>query len=228
MQPIENRNLSSEQPASAWLQLLHLADSALPIGAMSHSFGLESLAAEAGLAPDGLEAFFSDWIGSAGRLEAAFCLLAASITDEDQWYDLNMQLSSFKPARESRDASLRLGKRFLALAASLTGEAALGIAGDAHLATAFGRVGDALSMHPVMVASAYLHQGLFGAISACQRLLPLGQSAAMRLLWALKPEIVEAVEQASRASLDDLWNLQPMLEIASMRHPHLATRLFIS
>jgi urease accessory protein len=79
-----------------------------------------------------------------------------------------------------------------------------------------------------MVAAGYLHQTLFGAISACQRLLPFGQSAAMRLLWNLKPQIAEAVEQAHTATLEDLWNIQPALDIASMRHPQLTTRLFIS
>jgi urease accessory protein len=121
-----------------------------------------------------------------------------------------------------------LGKRFLALAAGLIERPSLERQGDVHLATAFGLAGAALDMEPAMVASAYLHQTIFGAISACQRLMPLGQSSAMRLLWALKPGMIEAVEAAGTATNEGLWNLQPMLEIASMRHPHLTTRLFIS
>jgi urease accessory protein len=214
--------------AVQWLQLLHLADSALPIGAAAHSFGVESLTAESGLTADGLEDFFSQWLSGAGKTEAAFCLWASRAVNDAECTALNAQLSSFKPARESRDASLRLGKRFLALAANISGQQSLGFAGDCHLAIAFGYTGAALNLDAEIVAAAYLHQALFGAVSACQRLLPLGQSAATRLLWALKPQIAKTVDEAAAASIEDLWNIQPMLEIASLRHPQLTTRLFIS
>jgi urease accessory protein len=212
----------------AWLQLLQLADSALPIGAAAHSFGIESLVAESGLSELGLHGFFSGWLSGTGRLEAAFCLRASAVTNQQEWELLNTDLSSFKPARESREASLRLGKRFLALAAGLIRQPGLERRGDAHLATAFGLSGAALDLRPSLVAAAYLHQAVFGAISVCQRLLPFGQSSAMQLLWRLKADIVQTVETAATATNDELWNPQPMLEIASMRHPHLSTRLFIS
>ena len=212
----------------SWLQLLHLADSALPIGAAAHSFGIESLVAESGLSEVGLHGFFSGWLSGTGRLEAAFCLRASAVTNQQEWELLNTDLSSFKPARESREASLRLGKRFLALAAGLIHQPNLEYRGDAHLATAFGLAGAALNLEPSLVAAAYLHQAVFGAISVCQRLLPFGQSSAMQLLWMLKADMMQAVEKAATAINDELWNSQPMLEIASMRHPHLTTRLFIS
>jgi urease accessory protein len=219
------------------LRLLHLADSALPIGAMAHSFGIEGLVAEAGLRVEDLPSFFLQWLHSSGRLEAAFCHRAAEATCQDEWVRLNQQMSAFKIAAESREASLRLGKRFQALAATLiTGthdrrqvvDARLAFSGDVHLATAFGLTGSILEIENEAVAGAYLHQALYGAISACQRLLPFGQSAAMKLLWELKPTILEIARESSYSKFDDLWNLQPMLEITSMRHPHLETRLFIS
>jgi urease accessory protein len=228
MQTAVVHNSSQASSAVAWLQLLHLADSALPIGALAHSFGIETLVAEVGLSEADLPAFFAAWLSGTGCIEASFCLRASATDNQQEWQSLNIELSSFKPARESREASLRLGKRFLALAAGLIERPSLERQGDVHLATAFGLAGAALDMEPAMVASAYLHQTIFGAISACQRLMPLGQFSAMRLLWALKPGMIEAVEAAGTATNEGLWNLQPMLEIASMRHPHLTTRLFIS
>ena len=172
---------------TAWMELLHLADSALPIGGQAHSFGIESLVAEAGLTEKDLKPFFSEWLHGTGLTEAAFCIRAHAARSEDEWHDLNRELSALKPARESREASLRLGRRFLSLAAALIPNGTLSVQGDAHLAASFGLVGCALGVAPALIAAAFLHQTLFSAISACQRLLPLGQTRAMHLLWALKP-----------------------------------------
>jgi len=212
----------------AQLQLLHLADSALPVGGMSHSFGLETMIAELGLQVPDLPVFFSDWLAGAGLLEAVFCMRAWPVDDAETWSRLNAELTARKPARESRDASLALGRRFLRLASSLIVDARLALPGPAHMATAFGMVSGALGIDRAAGASACLHQSLYGAISACQRLLPLGQSAAAALLWELKPRILQAVADAADRDPDDIWNPQPLLEIASMRHPRLSTRLFIS
>ena len=58
--------------ALRFLELLHLADSALPVGAAAHSFGLEALVAENGLEVADLFAFFADYLEEAARLEAVF------------------------------------------------------------------------------------------------------------------------------------------------------------
>ncbi len=212
----------------AQLRLLHLADSALPVGAMSHSFGLEGMAAEHGLRAADLPEFFRGWLAGAGAVEAAFCMRAWEIRDPDPWCVLNSDLTARKPTRESRDASLSLGRRFLRLAASLMDDARLAMPGPAHFATAFGLVGGALGIPRAACAAAFLHQSLYGAVSACQRLLPFGQSSAAALLWELKPRILSVVADTAGREPDDLWNPQPMLEMASMRHPRLSTRLFIS
>jgi urease accessory protein len=221
-------NSPNDSMLIAWLQLMHLADSALPIGGLAHSFGVETLVEEAGLAEPALQHFFSEWLHGTGHTEAAFCIRAHTVQDQESWQSLNLELSALKLARESREASLRLGRRFLSLAASLIADPRLHLRGEAHLATAFGLVGSTISLSPAIVCAALLHQTLFGAVSACQRLLPFGQTRAMHLLWSLKPQMSQVIQAALTSDPTDLWNLQPMLEIASMRHPHLGTRLFIS
>ncbi len=58
------------------LRLLHLADSAFPIGATAHSFGLETLTATGMLTPQSLHQFFSDLLWETGQMEAVFGRLA--------------------------------------------------------------------------------------------------------------------------------------------------------
>ena len=85
-----------------------------------------------------------------------------------------------------------------------------------------GAAGEAFGVPARPVVQAYLHQSVTGLVSACQRLIPLGQSAAARILWNLKPAIV----QASHAK--EVSCFSPYLDLASMRHDLLETRLFIS
>jgi len=121
-----------------------------------------------------------------------------------------------------------MGRRFLRLANSLINDRRLAMPGPAHYATSFGLVSGVLGIPRRESAAALLHQSLYGAISACQRLLPLGQSAAAALLWEIKPRLLRVAACALHQERDDIWNPQPMLEVASMRHPRLSTRLFIS
>jgi urease accessory protein len=175
-----------------------------------------------------------------GALEAAFCWAAYQVGAEkaafDRWLDLNIRLDALKMARESRAASTTLGRRLLQLALDLEQSGVLREAWQAarqnkvgvHHCTAFGLVGGALDLGEETTTLAYLQQTLTGLISACQRLMPLGQSAAMGILWNLKPAIVEAVSRSQGLGIDDLAAFTPLVDVASMRHPGLTTRLFIS
>jgi urease accessory protein len=235
----------------AELRLLHLADSALPIGGLAHSFGLESLVAAELVGVQELPEFLHGFLEEAGFLEAVFCregfrLGSASRVGElredriesfaHDWLALNERLSAMKPARESRSGSASLGRNFLAAVGGLGDFAvvreAQRVSKDAggliHHSVAFGLGSGALEFEANRTVLAFLHSCAASLVSACQRLLPLGQSAATRILWELKPAIVETMQQSTGCSVENAWCFMPLLDWGGMEHPALTTRLFIS
>jgi UreF len=95
-----------------FLQLLHLADSALPVGSAAHSFGLESLVVENGLEAPGLLTFFETYLEETGQLDAVFVYAGFDTSSSEEWRHLNQQLSAMKAARETREASFVWGSAF--------------------------------------------------------------------------------------------------------------------
>lgn len=225
------------------LQLLQLADSALPVGSVSHSFGLEALVFDEDIeynaldCPASLRGYLEDSLSESLLVDAVFCreaharALQGGSNVESRVRDLNRQTSALRLARESREASLTLGRRFAALAAALhPGPALSALASleELHHSVAFGYTFGILAIDPHLTVSAFLHQSVLNIISAAQRLLPLGQIQANRIAWDLKPAMLEAVELSGNISPSIVCSFAHLPEMASMRHPCLPTRLFVS
>jgi urease accessory protein len=225
----------------AKLKLLHLTDSALPIGALAHSFGLETLVARELLEVANLPEFLRGFLEEAGFLEAVFCREGWRLSQGGEnfardWLLLNERLSAMKTARESRSASASLGRNFLTAVAAVEDsslvraglQASRESPGLIHHSIAFGLAGGVLRNSQTQTVLAYLHQSIASLVSACQRLLPLGQNAATRILWELKPAMIETSSRSANCALDAAACFMPLLDWGTMEHPVLMTRLFIS
>ena len=227
----------------AQLRLLHLADTALPIGSLSHSFGLETLAANDILTVADLPNFLAGFVRESAMLDAVACRSAfrlirssAESFPVSSWLELNDHLSALKPARESRAGSAALGRNFLQTVLALEEQPVLREAFESarssgtliHHSTAFGLVSAILELEEAPATLAFIHQLAAHLVSCCQRLMPLGQTAAGRILWNVKPVIAEVVNRSANLHLSDVSSFVPLLDWGAMEHPALSTRLFIS
>ena len=230
-------------PPLSLLGLLQFADSALPIGGAAHSFGLESLVSAGLLESDGVEQFLVYYLEEAGALEASYCAASCKLGrhgfdagSAPRWFTWNRELGARKLARESREASGAVGRRFLTLAVRVSGipaladalERASSLGIELHLAPCFGLVAGIMNIDPELSACAYLQQSATTLVSCCQRLLPLGQTRAHEILWDLKPALIAAGKRGSATRPELMACFTPLLDVASARHATLHTRLFIS
>ena len=177
-------------------------------------------------------------------MEAVFCGAAFWLGVDagrkfsiERWLELNIRLGALKPARESRAGSAALGRNFLTTVLALAELPVLREALDAakrppataiHHSLAFGLVSGALGFDEDRAVLAYLHQSAANLVSACQRLLPLGQTDAARILWNLKPVMIETAARSAAADPESVSCFMPLLDWGAMEHPALSTRLFVS
>lgn len=232
------------------LDLLQLADSALPIGAQSHSFGLETLVADGVLTVANLEPFFHDYVTTVMPLDLLGCRAAYAFVPVDMnnltwderaaqdWLMLNQRLAALRSAREMRAASAVVGRHFLMLVAEMSQQpllfqalqSAKAAGVECHHAAAFGLASGCLAIDLDAALLAYGQQTVTSLLAAMQKVLPLGQRRVASIRWNMKRSLLAAVA----ASRERDWrttlvpNFAPMLEIASMRHSSLNVRLFIS
>ncbi len=217
------------------LQLMQLSDSAVPIGGAAHSFGLEGLAECGAVEANSLELLLHGFLHEQGLLEASYCRAAYAAGERRENVEgLGRMLSAQKLARESRDASVVLGRRLLGLCCQVLSEenadalAAAFLKADTHHAVVFGYIGALLAFDADQTVAAFLQQSVAALVSAAQRLMPVGQKQAVAALWMMKEELVKVSRESATQDYRTVGIFMPLMEIASMRHPRLETRLFLS
>ncbi|MEM7798804.1 MAG: urease accessory UreF family protein [Chloroflexota bacterium] len=217
------------------LNLLQIADSALPIGGVAHSFGLETLVAEGYVNVDTLEGYLAQILLHSGLQEGWGCRQGhqlGQLEDEKrfdrEWRAVNETLSALRPAHELRSASSKIGRRLLQLIGQIEPYQKIQLAwqtNETHQAPVFGLIGSLLEIEQDAIVTVYLQQMIKTQVAAAQKLLPLGQNQATQIVWRLKP----IIEKSASKIRDEMPAAFPGLtEMAALRHPHLPTRLFIS
>ena len=220
------------------LTLLQLTNSFFPTGAFAHSFGLETyVQREFVNDPETFEMFLRSTLHHGFRNSDAVAIgLTYKATEIGGVVDLDARLTAMKVARESREGSIKIGKQFLRNTAILKrnrilDEYAEGVrlgtcAG--HHAIAYGLVTSAAKIDLFSAILGYLHAHVVGQVSAAVRLIPLKPTDGQGIIDAIRPDLIDIARFAEGADIDDLSGFTPGLDIRSMQHERLYSRLFIS
>ena len=251
----------TDTPAPQWgevagwqLPLAQLCDSALPTGAFSHSFGLETYICEGVV--DG-EASFVSWLRALVSTQLTFSeglglRLAFEAVAADDWEaiaHLDALLVAQAVPIQVRRAGVTMGRRMLTIAhlalegtdggrllsryAALVDTGNAGDTGDtggcrSHPAIVLAIAGYALGAPPAAVAAAYLQSSVISLTQNAVRAIPLGQDAGQRAIASVRGDVRAAVRRIGGLDEMDLGAAAPGIEISQMRHERQRARMFMS
>lgn len=242
------------EPAGWQLPLAQLCDSALPTGAFSHSFGLETYIYEGVV--DG-EASFVSWLRALVSTQLTFSeglglRLAFEAVAADDWEaiaHLDALLVAQAVPLQVRRAGVTMGRRMLTIArlalegtdggrllsryAALMDTGNAGDTGDtggcrSHPAIVLAIAGYALEAPPPAVAAAYLQSSVISLTQNAVRAIPLGQDAGQRAIASVRGDVRAAVRRIGGLDETDLGAAAPGIEISQMRHERQRARMFMS
>ncbi len=74
----------------------------------------------------------------------------------------------------------------------------------------------------------YLYSVVAGWVAVAVRLVPLGQMEGQRLLFDLTSHLGDIMQRYGDLNPEDTWSNMPALDIRSMQHERLYSRLFRS
>lgn len=254
----------TDTPAPQWcevagwqLPLAQLCDSALPTGAFSHSFGLETYICEGVV--DG-EASFVSWLRALVSTQLTFSeglglRLAFEAVAADDWEaiaHLDALLVAQAVPLQVRRAGVTMGRRMLTIArlalegtdggrllsryAALIDTGDTGGTGDtkgsggcrSHPAIVLAIAGYALEAPPAAVTAAYLQSSVISLTQNAVRAIPLGQDAGQRAIASVRGDVRAAVRRIGGLDEMDLGAAAPGIEISQMRHERQRARMFMS
>lgn len=225
-------------PGSSLWSLLQISDQFFPTGAYTFSHALETYVAQ-----DIITDLTSceEWLvnlsyNSLGSCDMLFCRQAHRYSATESLSDLQQldrRLTAIKTPRELRIESLHTGQAFLRAAMSLSPtpfvrqffQQVQQERSPGHHPVAFGAVAQTLGANESDTIQAFLYNVLAGWVSAAVRLIPLGQSAGQHLLHRLSSTLLDVIHVYQELSIDDAWSFTPGLDIRSMQHERLYTRL---
>ncbi len=222
--------------SSGLLALLHACDSLFPIGAFSHSEGLEA-ATTAGRVQG--VADLESWMRATlhetlPRLEGPAvkrAWRACAMGELHDLEDLDAQLNALRPSSTAREASRGMGSRLLRTWQDIRPHPSVATlltrCSGCTLPVAFGVVAWAAAVPERDAIEGYAYTRLASIVSSAMRLMPLGQREGHRLL----ARILDQVPQMAAQVLDEdgpLQSFTPSMDIAAMSQQYVHSRLFRS
>ncbi|MFZ3132327.1 MAG: urease accessory UreF family protein [Desulfosporosinus sp.] len=223
------------QPSSlVGLRLMQLADSAFPSGGFTQSFGLETFIQRGELkTKQELTQFMQTFLYFTWRptdlLAVKLAWQAAQQSDLKRLYLLDKRLNAMKLASESREGSVKMGRRLRQLLAEIDPQYLLNVQFPfGHQAIVLGHYGAVTGIELRLLLSAAAHMTTALLIANGVRAIPLGQTGGQQVLALLQPLLDTCIRWVTTATEKEWGGSAPAFDWAGMAHERLYSRIFMS
>ncbi|KAB8128311.1 urease accessory protein UreF [Gracilibacillus oryzae] len=230
--------LNTEDISTKFLYLMHIHDSAFPIGSYTHSFGMETYIQEDKIrTKEDLFHFCLTYMSeNIGYTDGIFVKLAyekLSLQEWDELIRLEKICHASKNAEESREASMMIGKQFMKAVLPVSETPSLKkwqeeANGYNHFPFVYTLYTYDMGFDLYTTVLTYIYSSTVGLVHNAVRAIPLGQKAGIEVIHKLIAEMDTIAKQILKRHIEDLSNHALGLEISSMKHKFLQARLFIS
>ncbi|MDS0260683.1 urease accessory protein UreF [Haloarcula sp. S1CR25-12] len=225
----------------AALEAFRLADSFLPVGTYTVSYGLEQFVADDRVTDaDELEALLETYlrrqVGPAELVALRAAHAAARTGELDAICDADRRLAAVTLAAEFRESATQSGKRLLSLQSDLRDDDLLARyaervdegATPGNYAVVLGVTAALAGVEERRACLLCCHGFATGLLGAAQRLLSLGHTDAQRILDGLGPVMSEAADDSADRSIDEMTPFAPLVDVLAADHERAQRRLFAS
>jgi urease accessory protein len=223
-------------------RLLQISDQFFPTGGYAFSHALETYVDRALVYDRPTCQQFMETLctHALGPCDAVFCrhaFRAAAQGDMARLIELDRLLTASKVTQELRLESEHTGQAFLRASLAMQPSPLVQAfwqavrqrtATPGNHAVVFGLVAQSLGLSETRTVQSYLYHVVAGWVAVAVRLVPLGQMDGQRLLFDLTARLGEIMQRYRDLNPEDTWNNTPGLDIRSMQHERLYSRLFRS
>lgn len=230
-----------EMDADASLAAFQLADSFLPVGSYTASYGLEQFI-ESGTveSAEEIEQLLADYLrqqfGPCDVVALTAAHEAAAADDLDALLAVDRRQHAVTMAAEFRESSTASGGRLLDLACELLDDRLVEAYADrvaadeahGHYAVVTGLI---TQREGIPVEQARLlagHSFLVGLLGAAQRLAGIGHTQTQAVLTELRPMLASVCAEHAERDVDRMRSFAPRIELMGMEHERADRRLFVS
>ncbi len=208
------------------LTLVQWLSPSYPVGSFAWSHGLESAIAE-GWVGDGAD--LHEWLGDllrhgSLRCDVIFASLAFDATAGKAIIELDEQARAFAASRERVREAERQGAAFSQITREVWG---INIP-KLLLPLCVGFAAGQMKLDKGSLLLVYSQSLVNNLVLSAQRLMPLGQSDAQRILANLNDSCAVLAQEAQETSFDALFSNCFVSDVAAMRHETLQPKMFQS
>lgn len=234
-------NATNSNGGDRLLALLQVTNAAFPTGAFTHSYGFETWLHDGTIlnAADA-EQRCVDWLRfnlATGDAAAVALAYQCCVFNDMQGIEvIDRQVGAIKLSRETRSASIMTGAALVTSGKDIfdlpqiirLGEKVAAGECEGHHAIVYGVLASGLGFSEKEAVTSFLWASFSSLVGVVQRLVPLGQTEAQRMVANAATLVERCSEIARTRELRHLSSSFVTLDIASMRHERLQTRLCIS